>query len=123
MKEDTNIPVDAIPRDLSNLNDVTGNLYEAIVILSKRANQLAKEEKEELLHKLADFAPKTDNLEEYFDNREQMEISAHYSGHLSRAGRLFRQGRESAGRAAKAAAANDAKGYNCRREKHPCDYQ
>lgn len=78
MKEEKIIPVEAIPRDLNEINDITGNLYESIVIIGKRANQLAREEKEELVQKLADFAPKTDNLEEFFDNREQMEISAHY---------------------------------------------
>jgi len=78
MKEKTDIDVFARPRDLNKINDLTGNMYEGVVILSKRANQLAKEEKEELVGKLAEFAPKSDNLEEVFDNREQMEISAHY---------------------------------------------
>lgn len=66
------------PRNLDRINDETGNLYKSVALLGKRANQIAKAEKEELSEKLAEFAPKTDNLEEVFDNREQMEISAHY---------------------------------------------
>ena len=46
--------------------------------MSKRANQLAKIEIEELKEKLQEFAPKNDNLEEIFDNKEQMEIFSHY---------------------------------------------
>ncbi len=74
----SNISVVVKPRDLNKINDLTGNLYNSVVVVSKRANALAKEEKEELILKLAEFAPKNDNLEEIFDNREQMEISAHY---------------------------------------------
>jgi DNA-directed RNA polymerase subunit K/omega len=78
MIDTSNISVVVKPRDLNKINNLTGNLYNSVVVVSKRANALAKEEKEELILKLAEFAPKNDNLEEIFDNREQMEISAHY---------------------------------------------
>lgn len=75
---DPEVPVFAEPRDIEKLTAKSGNLYRSLVILGKRSNQLAKEEKEELVAKLNEFAPKTDTLEEVFDNREQLEISAHY---------------------------------------------
>ena len=78
MKQRTDVDVWAKPQDIRLINDYTGNIYQSLVVLSRRANQLAVEEKEELIQKLADFAPKTDNLEEVFDNREQIEISSHY---------------------------------------------
>lgn len=78
MKQRTDIDVWAKPQDINLIKSLTGNVYKSIVVISKRANQLAVEEKEELLQKLADFAPKSDNLEEIFDNREQIEISSHY---------------------------------------------
>ena len=78
MIDTSNISVVVKPRDLNKINSLTGNLYNSVVVVSKRANALSKEEKEELILKLAEFAPKNDNLEEIFDNREQMEISAHY---------------------------------------------
>jgi DNA-directed RNA polymerase subunit K/omega len=78
MIDTSNISVVVKPRDLIKVNNLTGNIYNSVVVVSKRANALAKEEKEELILKLAEFAPKNDNLEEIFDNREQMEISAHY---------------------------------------------
>jgi BioD-like phosphotransacetylase family protein len=68
-----------ITRDADKLfNQVDGNLFEAIVLLSKRSNQLGKEMKEELSQKLEEFSSSTDNLEEVFENREQIEISKHY---------------------------------------------
>lgn len=65
-------------RDLRNLDAKTGNIYESIAIISKRANQISGEIKEELTNKLAEFASTTDNLEEIFENREQIEISRFY---------------------------------------------
>ena len=67
-----------VTRDLDKLEDRTGNLYESIVVISKRSNQIAVEMKEELTSKLQEFATHTDNLEEVFENREQIEISRHY---------------------------------------------
>ena len=67
-----------ITRDVNKLEAQTSNVYEAIVIMSKRANQLSLELKEELNQKLSEFASSTDNLEEIFENREQIEISRFY---------------------------------------------
>jgi DNA-directed RNA polymerase subunit K/omega len=67
-----------VTRDLINFQEKTGNIYETIVVLSKRANHISAEMKEELNEKLAEFASITDNLEEVFENREQIEISKHY---------------------------------------------
>ena len=57
---------------------VNGNLFEAIVVISKRSTQLGQEIKEELNSKLEEFTTVTDSLEEVFENREQIEISKHY---------------------------------------------
>ena len=67
-----------ITRDLRDLDVKTDNIYESIVIMSKRANQISNNVKEELHQKLSEFASSNDNLEEVFENREQIEISKHY---------------------------------------------
>lgn len=67
-----------ITRDVVDFENVSGNVYEAIVAIAKRANQLNVELKEELTQKLQEFASTTDNLEEIFENREQIEISRFY---------------------------------------------
>ncbi len=67
-----------ISRDLELLTLETGNIYETVMILAKRANQISSELKEELNQKLQEFASYTDNLEEIFENREQIEISKFY---------------------------------------------
>ncbi|MDP4183588.1 MAG: DNA-directed RNA polymerase subunit omega [Bacteroidota bacterium] len=66
------------PRNLEALVSDTGNIYETLMILAKRANQISSEMKEELNQKLQEFASYTDNLEEVFENREQIEISKYY---------------------------------------------
>lgn len=71
-------PLTTITRDSSDLGDKVGNLYEALSIISKRANQIGSEIKEELNAKLSEFASNSDNLEEIFENREQIEISKYY---------------------------------------------
>ena len=73
-----NIPTEVISRDLRLIEEKSANIYESIAIISKRANQLSAIQKEELHSKLAEFAPSTDNLEEVFENREQIEISTYY---------------------------------------------
>lgn len=65
-------------QNLEEMASHTGNVYQAIVTVSKRANQISKELKEELHSKLEDFASHTDNLEEIHENREQIEISKFY---------------------------------------------
>jgi DNA-directed RNA polymerase subunit K/omega len=67
-----------ITRDLRELDTQTENIYESIVIMAKRANQISNNVKEELHQKLSEFASSNDNLEEVFENREQIEISKHY---------------------------------------------
>lgn len=74
----TNADLTTTTRDLRSLDGKTGNIYESIAIISKRANQISAEMKEELTNKLAEFASNTDNLEEIFENREQIEISKYY---------------------------------------------
>ncbi len=67
-----------ITRDLRDLDKQTENIYESIVVMSKRANQISNNIKEELGQKLSEFTQSNDNLEEVFENREQIEISKHY---------------------------------------------
>lgn len=67
-----------ITRDVVELEEITGNVYETLVAISKRANQVNVELKEELHAKLDEFASSTDNLEEIFENREQIEVSRFY---------------------------------------------
>jgi DNA-directed RNA polymerase subunit K/omega len=67
-----------ITRDTDVLALKTGNIYQSIFIVSKRAQQLAIKTKEELTQKLSEFASTVDNLEEIFENREQIEISKFY---------------------------------------------
>ncbi len=67
-----------VTRDLRHMENITGNIYESISIVAKRANQIGVNVKEELNAKLSEFATSSDNLEEIFENREQIEISRHY---------------------------------------------
>lgn len=67
-----------VTRDVRQLDRTTDNIYESIVIISKRANQIANTVKEELQDKLSEFTSAGDNLEEVFENREQIEVSKHY---------------------------------------------
>jgi len=68
----------AVTRQKDNFYKHTGNIYETVVVLSKRANQIGLEIKQELDGKIEEFAPATDNLEEVFENREQIEIAKFY---------------------------------------------
>ena len=70
--------VSIVTRDLQELVKTTENIYESIVIISKRSRQISMEIKEELSGKLAEFATNIDTLEEVFENREQIEISKFY---------------------------------------------
>lgn len=74
----TKAPASTITRNLNDVDSRTGNIYETVAIVSKRANQIGSELKEELNRKLEEFASYTDNLEEVFENREQIEISRFY---------------------------------------------
>lgn len=72
------IPTNTITRNIVDLAEPTGNIYETVVILSKRANQIALAEKKELSRKLEDFKSERDNMEEIYENSEQIEISKYY---------------------------------------------
>lgn len=72
------VPLNTITRDVKYLAEPTGNIYETVVILSKRANQISLAEKKELSKKLEDFRNERDTMDEVFENREQIEISKYY---------------------------------------------
>ena len=73
-----NVPQNTVTRDIIYLAAPTGNIYETVVILAKRANQIALAEKKELNKKLEDFKNDRDSMDEVFENREQIEISKFY---------------------------------------------
>lgn len=74
----TNAPTNTITRDMEDFREKTGNVYESIAIMGKRANQISTDIKDELKKKLEEFSSSSDNLEEVFENREQIEISRYY---------------------------------------------
>lgn len=71
-------PTNTVTRNIMDLCDETGNIYESVAIIAKRANQIAAEIKSDLSKKLQEFASYNDSLEEVFENREQIEISRYY---------------------------------------------
>ena len=71
----SNAPTNTVTRDMMKLSEETGNVYETVAIISKRANQISVEMKQDLEKKLQEFASYNDNLEEVF---EQIEISRYY---------------------------------------------
>lgn len=71
-------PTNTVTRNIMELCDETGNIYESVAIIAKRANQISAEIKGELSKKLQEFASSVDNLDEVFENREQIEISRFY---------------------------------------------
>ena len=71
-------PVNTVTRNIMDLCEDTGNIYESVAIISKRANQISLQIKDDLSKKLAEFASYNDSLEEVFENREQIEISRYY---------------------------------------------
>ena len=71
-------PVNTVTRNIMDLSRETGNLYESVAIIAKRANQISVEIKQDLNKKLSEFASYNDTLEEVFENREQIEISRYY---------------------------------------------
>jgi DNA-directed RNA polymerase subunit K/omega len=74
----SNAVVTTITRDPNKFDEVTGNIYESVIICTRRSNQISVEMKQELNSKLEEFASFNDNLEEVFENREQIEISRFY---------------------------------------------
>lgn len=74
----SNAPANTVTRDMIKMSEDTGNIYETVKIIAKRANQISVEMKQDLEKKLQEFASYNDNLEEVFENREQIEISRYY---------------------------------------------
>ena len=74
----TNAPTTTVTRDLMEVCEDTGNIYETVAIIGKRANQIAAEMKNDLSKNLQVFASYNDNVEEVFENREHIEISRYY---------------------------------------------
>ncbi|MBR4434264.1 MAG: DNA-directed RNA polymerase subunit omega [Bacteroidaceae bacterium] len=74
----TNAPTNTLTRNMNEFREGTDNVYETVAILGKRANQISVEIRDELKKKLEEFSTKQDNLEEVFENREQIEISRFY---------------------------------------------
>ena len=77
-KNQTKVAGNTVTRNLSDLAEPTGNIYESVMVIAKRSNQFAADVKQELSAKLEEFSNFADTLEETFENREQIEISRHY---------------------------------------------
>lgn len=69
-----------VTRSLNEIDEPTGNVYEALVMIARRADQINDQIREELHDKLEEFATHTENLEEIFENKEQIEVSKFYEG-------------------------------------------
>ena len=74
----SNAPTTTVTRDMMELSKDTGNIYETVMVVGKRSNQISQQMKSDLEKKLQEFASYNDNLEEVFENREQIEISRYY---------------------------------------------
>ena len=74
----TNAPTNTVTQNILDLCEDTENIYESVAIIAKRANQISADLKAELSKKLQEFASSSDNLDEVFENREQIEISRYY---------------------------------------------
>lgn len=77
-RKKNNVPLTTVTRDLDTFREKTGNLYKSLVIMGKRANQLAMEMKDDLEHKLQEFSSYNDGIEDGEQNNEQIEISKFY---------------------------------------------
>lgn len=73
-----NAPTTTISRDMNAMSEEIGNVYETVVVIAKRANQISAEIKSEIDKKLQDFGNTSENIEEVFENREQIEISRYF---------------------------------------------
>lgn len=72
------IPTNTVTRTLRQIDAPTGNIYESVAIIARRANQISSHTKSELTQKLQEFAHTSDTMEETFENREQIEVSRYY---------------------------------------------
>jgi DNA-directed RNA polymerase subunit K/omega len=73
-----NAPVNTVTYDRNKLDAPTQNIYEAISVISRRAEQINTDIRKELIDKLEEFATYNDSLEEVFENKEQIEVSKFY---------------------------------------------
>lgn len=73
-----NAPFNTVTRDMIEISQDTGNVYETVCIIAKRANQISMEMKHDLEKKLQEYASLNDNMEEVSENREQIEISRYF---------------------------------------------
>ena len=73
-----NAPTTTVSRDMNALSEEIGNVYETVMVIAKRANQISAEIKSEIDKKLQDFGNSSENIEEVFENREQIEISRYF---------------------------------------------
>ncbi len=78
MSMSNNTNASLVTRNMADVMKPTGNVYQSIVVIGKRARQIAVQQKEEISGKLAEFATGVDNLEEVHENREQIEISRQF---------------------------------------------
>lgn len=78
MNYNKTVPTNTVTREMNQLCSQVGNVYETVRIITKRANQISVETKQELEKKLQDFSSVSDNMEEVFENREQIEVSRYY---------------------------------------------
>ena len=74
MEEKKKVVTTTITRNTSDFSKMTDNIYETVAMLTKRANQIAADEKKELHNKIDDFKSSSDAMDEIFENREQIEI-------------------------------------------------
>ncbi len=78
MEEKKKVINTTVTRNTALFSEMTGNIYETVAVLTKRANQIAAEEKKELHNKIEDFRSSTDALDEMFENREQVDLVRRY---------------------------------------------
>lgn len=78
MEEKKKVINTTITRNTGLFSEMTGNIYETVAVLTKRANQIAVDEKKELHNKIEDFRSSTDALDEMFENREQVDLVRRY---------------------------------------------
>jgi DNA-directed RNA polymerase subunit K/omega len=78
MNTNRNVAQSTITRDVVEFEKKSGNIYESLAVISKRANHISAEIREELHEKLSEFSSANDTLDEVFENREQIEISKYY---------------------------------------------
>lgn len=74
----TNAPISSVTYDRNQIDEPTGNIYEAISVIARRAEQINTDIRRELVDKLEEFATFNDSLEEIFENKEQIEVSKFY---------------------------------------------